>query len=602
MALSHLQLNPQFVQAVRDAVDVVDVASGYTKLVRAGRKWKGLCPLHKEKTPSFNVDADLGFFKCFGCGAGGDGIKLHMLLTGDDFAAAMESLAQRYGVPLPARAASHRGYRDSAEAERDPERALEAAAAWFREQLARSAEARGYLERRQLPRELVDRFGLGYAPEGWRNLLQALGAKHPVGDLLAAGLVVRPDGGGEPYDRFRHRLVFPIRTASGRLVGFGGRALGDDPAKYLNTAETERFRKGTLLYGLDQAKRAIRDGRRALLVEGYLDVLGAVASGIETAVATMGTALTPEQARLLARFGDEVVLGYDGDEAGQTAARRALPILLGQGLAVRLAKLPEGEDPDSLRRSAGEAAVRAAYDQAQDLVLVEIARLVPGDLHRQPHARPRAAKAATELLAAIPDPLTRFGYARAAADRLGVPLDLLLRKLGGGRAELERTLAPPASVESGGRGRERQALRILLQRVAGGLPIDLGASPPPAEAFSVPEYQEFFAAFLRLYGEAGESPSLAAFRDAVQGRVDSSAILADILIESIDSPTGEDLGEALRDLRRSWVKSRRLELVRRIREAEERDDRALVDELYREKRRLESELYPTAPIARHEPA
>ena len=598
MALSNLQLNPQFVQAVRDAVDIVDVASGYTKLARAGRKWKGLCPLHKEKTPSFHVDAELGFFKCFGCGAGGDAIKLHMLLTGDDFAAAMESLAGRYGVPLPSRAASHRGYRASDESERDPEQALEAAAAWFRAELARSEFARGYLERRRIPRELVERYGLGYAPEGWRQLLQALAPKFSTGDLLDVGLVARPESGGEPYDRFRNRLIFPIRNAAGRLVGFGGRTLGDDVAKYLNTAETERFRKGTLLYGLDQAKRAIRDARRALLVEGYVDVLAAVAAGVEGTVASMGTALTPEQARLLARFADEVVLGYDGDEAGQTASRRALPILLGQSLSVRRMRLPAGEDPDSLRTGAGEAAVRAAVDEADDFVLAEIDRLVPADLHRNPHARSRAGAAATELLAAIPDALARYGYARAAADRLGVPIDLVWRRLGGGRQELERALdtARPAG-ESAPGGRERQALRILLRRLAAGEEIDLGEAPPPPAAFTVPEYQEFFAAFQRLYEGGEAAPSLAALRERVQGLADASAILADLLIESADSPADGDLGEALRDIRRSWVKSRRNELARRIREAQQRNEPTLVEELYREKQQLESELYPTAPNA-----
>src|SRR6185436_1375312 len=173
---------------------------------------------------------------------------------------------------------------------------LGAAAGYFTAQLAKSGFARGYLEKRQMPPELVQRFGLGYAPDGWRGLLEALKAQVPVGDLLAAGLVANPDGGGEPYDRFRNRLMFPIRNASGRLVGFGGRTLGDDKAKYINTSETDRFHKGTLLYGLDQAKRAIRDEGRAVLVEGYFDVLGAVACGLEGSVAGMGTALTPEQA------------------------------------------------------------------------------------------------------------------------------------------------------------------------------------------------------------------------------------------------------------------------------------------------------------------
>jgi DNA primase len=594
MSLNQLQLSREFVQAVRDAADIVDVANAYTKLTRAGRKWKGLCPLHKEKTPSFHVDPDLGFFKCFGCGQGGDAIKLHMLLSGDDFAAAMESLARRFGVPLPAPAAS-RGPRRGEE-ERDPEAVLEAAAAWFRERLAASAEAKRYLERRRIPAALAERYGLGYAPDGWRNLLGALHPKIPLGDLLEVGLVARPEGGGEPYDRFRNRLIFPIRNASGRLVGFGGRTLGDDPAKYVNTAETGRFHKGALLYGLDQAKRTLRDRRRALLVEGYVDALAAVAAGIEETVASMGTALTAEQAKLLARFGDEVVLGYDGDPAGETACRRALPILLGAGLAVRRARLPEGHDPDSLRLERGEAALRALVDEAEDFVLAEIDRLAPPDIHRNPHGRAKAARATTDLLAAVPDPIVRFGYAQLAAQRLGVPQALLLSRLGLGRETLARAVAGE-SPKTPGHGRERQALRLLFQKLARGEAVALPDPAPPPEAFLDPILREFFRAFLGLYGERGGSPGVREIEDRVEGVADAGAAMADLLVESDDSRELGDPGEALRDLRFRWAKERRNELTRLLQEAGRKNDLARLEELLLEKKRLERELFPSAPNA-----
>lgn len=593
MPLTNLQLTREFVQAVRDAVDIVDVATGYTRLQRAGRKWKGLCPLHKEKTPSFNVDPDLGFFKCFGCGQGGDAIKLHMLLSGDDFAAAMESLARRFGVPLPA--ATSRGPR-RAEEERDPEAVLEAAAAWFRERLAASPEARRYLERRRIPAALAERYGLGYAPEGWRNLLGALHPKIPLGDLLEVGLVARPEGGGEPYDRFRNRLVFPIRNASGRLVGFGGRTLGDDPAKYLNTAETGRFHKGSLLYGLDQAKRTLRDRRRAFLVEGYVDALAAVAAGIEETVASMGTALTAEQAKLLARFGDEVVLGYDGDPAGESACRRALPILLGAGLAVRRARLPEGADPDSLRLERGEAALRALVDEAEDFVLAEIDRLAPPDIHRNPHGRAKAARAATELLAAVPDPIVRFGYAQLAAQRLGVPQALLLARLGLGRETLSRAVES-AAPRTPGLGRERQALRLLFQKLARGEAVALPDPPPPPEAFLDPTLREFFRVFLGLYGERDGAPGVREIEERVEGVADAGGALADLLVESDDTRELGDPGEALRDLRFRWAKERRNELTRLLTEAGRKNDAVRLEELLQEKKRLERELFPTAPNA-----
>ncbi len=597
MALSQLQLNPAFVQAVRDAIDIVEIASSSTKLHRAGRKWKGLCPLHKEKTPSFHVDPELGFFKCFGCGAGGDAIKLHMLLTGDDFTAAMESLAQRFGVPLPAPAASHRGSRGRGargDEEVDAGQVLEAAAVWYREQLARSEPARRYLEQRRIPPELVERYGLGYAPDGWRNLGPALAGRCALGDLITVGLAARPEGGGEPYDRFRNRLIFPIRNASGRLVGFGGRTLGDDVAKYVNTAETERFHKGHLLYGLDLAKRTIRESRRMLLVEGYLDVLGAVAAGLEGAVASMGTALTPEQARLAARFADEVVIGYDGDAAGETACRRALPVLLGAGVTVRRARLPEGEDPDSLRLAAGPAALRAVADQAEDLVLAEIDRLVPADVHRNPPGRARAAKAVSELLAAVPDTILRYGYGREAADRLGLPAQLLWRRLGLGRDPLAEALRPAAIEEATpGRKAEEEALRLLLLASDRGEELPAAAELPPPAAFFDPALRKFFEAFRVLYDESG-GPRLRAVMSRVRDLPEAETRAAQLLLESEDSPGAPRLADALRALRRRWLRHRLRELQQEIAEAQRRGEAARLESLLVEKTAVNTELHGVA--------
>ena len=306
-----------------------------------------------------------------------------MLLSGDDFPAAIESLARRFGVPVPT-AGSRRG-----PGERDLEAVLAEAAEWFSRQLERAEEPRRYLEKRGISAELAKRYGVGYAPPGWDNLKKALAARTPEPVLEAAGLLTpsekRP---GDRYDRFRHRLMFPIRNASGAFVGFGGRALGvDDKPKYLNTPETERFRKGTLLYGLDQAKRAIREQGHAVLVEGYFDVLGAVAAGVEGVVASMGTSLTAEQAQLLGRYCEEVVVGYDGDAAGVEASRRALGILLPLGLAVRRLQLPAGEDPDSLRMSRRRGAGPAGRPRP-DAVEHELASMLPAAPPTDPQTQP----------------------------------------------------------------------------------------------------------------------------------------------------------------------------------------------------------------------
>ena len=440
MALGNIYLTDELIQAVREAVDIVEIASDHTRLRRAGTRWSGLCPLHKEKTPSFSVDQDQGLYYCFGCGQGGDAIKLHMLLSGDDFSGAIETLARRYGIPLPSRPSGRR----AGPREPDLEPVLEAAAEFFEKQLASAEGPRRYLAERQIGAELIERFELGYAPPGWRNLLDSLHPKHSLDDLVAAGLVGRSERrGGEPYDRFRERLMFPIRDTTGRLVGFGGRTLADDRAKYINTAETARFHKSRILYGLNKAKRAARETGRVALAEGYFDVIGLVASGVEASVASMGTSLTSDQARLISRFADEVVVAYDGDRAGVEASRRALPILLAEGLGVRRLQLPDGQDPDSMRVEESPEAVLAAVEEAPDAVRLEIAAAVPEDVHSQPQQQARAAEEIGRLLEPVQDQVLRFSYGREAAGLLGLPVEIFWKRISG-RGEGPRSPQAPS--------------------------------------------------------------------------------------------------------------------------------------------------------------
>jgi DNA primase len=596
VALGNVELTPQLVQAVRDAVDIVDIASEHTRLTRKGSRWEGLCPLHKEKTPSFSVDRDRGLFYCFGCGAGGDAIKLHMQLAGDDFPAAIESLALRFGVPTAARGA-RRGPREGP----DIAAALAAAAGFFADRLRRHDFPREYLERRRVPPELIERYGLGYAPDDWHALEQALAGTARREDLDAAGLVARSQKSGEFYDRFRHRLMFPIHNPSGRLVGFGGRALGDDPAKYINTAETERFHKGSLLYGLHHARKAIRDAGRALLVEGYFDALAAAAAGVDSAVASMGTALTPEQARLLARYAEEVVVGYDGDRAGEEAHRRALPLLLAQGLAVYRARLGEGHDPDSLRLAAGEAALARAVEQAPDAVSDEIERLTPKTARGEPRATAQAARALGDLLSSIPDQVLRYAYARRAAERLDVPIEVLSRRLrpaAGGR----RTTAggeeradgaggaapgaprPPSPVRSA----EEVVLRFLLSG-AGAAP--LAAELPLAEVFFDAECRNIYRVFVDLYGARGAPPDAREVLAGLGGEGAAVDRLAALLLEEPFGSEGEGLPEGLSRLTRRWQKQRQRELSREIHEAQRQGDNGRLERLRDEMSELSRRLH-----------
>jgi len=569
-------ITPEVVQSVRDVVDVIDVASAATQLKKAGKRYQGLCPFHKEKTPSFSVDPSSGLYYCFGCGAGGDAIKLHMELTGDDFPAAIEALARRYGIAL----AEGPGRRER----RGPDlaNALEAAAEFFRTQLARSEFARSYLERRGIPGELQERYGLGYAPDGWRHLLEALGQRVPIDQLEAAGLVARSDkGSNRPYDRFRNRLMFPIHTPSGQLVGFGGRTLGDDKAKYVNTSETARFHKGDLLYGLHQAKRQIRDGRRALLVEGYFDVIGAAAAGLDWAVAGMGTSLTAPQARLLGRYAEEVVVAYDGDSAGEKAFQRALPLLLAEGLGVRRARFPEGHDPDSLRQEEGAEAVARVVESAQDAVALEIARLTP-DGERSPTELSRAASQIVEILKPLRDPIARRAYTRRAAQDLGVPEDLLLGRLG------RQHFAASAERKGEVRTEEERTLALLLAPEAEIPPEDL---LPPPEIFFDGACRNIYASFCDLYRSGGGVPAL----DQVLSRLDhgEGAIdrLARLLLQVDGSGEGNP-AESLDRLTRRWQKQRSSDLIRQIRQAQQQGDAARLSRLLEEKQALSRRLHP----------
>lgn len=574
------KMSSELVHRVREAVDIVDIASDVTRLQKRGNRYLGLCPFHKEKTPSFSVDATQGLFYCFGCGAGGDAIKLYMQHTGDDFAAALEGLARRYGIPLPdvtpGREKAQPGF----------QAALEAAADFFKAQLGRATTARNYLDQRRISPELRQSYALGYAPDGWQNLLDALQARVPVAALEAAGLVARSATSGNLYDRFRHRLMFPISAPSGRLLGFGGRTLGDDKAKYVNTSENDVFHKGHLLYGFHQAKRSLRESGRALLVEGYFDVLGAVAAGIDWTVAGMGTALTLEQTRLLARYVDQVVVAYDGDEAGEKAFRRALPILLGAGLGVRRARFPGGHDPDSLRLAAGPDAVRQAVDDAEDAVGLEIDRLTPPEVQRDPQLRTQAANAISELLRPIRDGIVRYSYGQRAAERLALPLELLWKRTG---------LAPPSDAAATSKASQPALVRTVEEQALGLLLAGSSLHPdelPPEEVFFDSACRNIYRAFCALYMRGGGATSpevdeLLPLLDAEGGAIDC---MARLLLED-SNPHGGDLPQTLQRLRHRWQKQRLPDLVRQIKQATVDGNDVLLHRLLEEKMALTRSLH-----------
>ncbi|UCG32509.1 MAG: DNA primase [Phycisphaerales bacterium] len=355
------------IERVRQASDIVDVISEHLQLRRAGSGFKGLCPFHKdEKTPSFHVHPSKQIFKCFGCGVGGDVFKFVQLRENVDFGEALRILAARAGIALAPRSdgAGQRGPGRSMLA-----RVNEWAARWFQEQLrheTRGREARAYVANRQVTDETVTRFGLGFAADSYDLIVaQGKAAGYSPGLLSAAGLA-RTSESGKPYAVFRNRLMFPIRDSSKRIIGFGGRALGDDPAKYLNTPETPLFNKGRELFGLDLARESIGRTGRAVVTEGYMDCLMVRQFGFDNVVAALGTSFTADQAKLLHRFCDEAILVFDSDEAGQRAAERALEAALAEAMTVRLTRVPEAKDPCDYLLTAGPESFEALLNSAPE--------------------------------------------------------------------------------------------------------------------------------------------------------------------------------------------------------------------------------------------
>ncbi|MEM9303191.1 MAG: DNA primase [Pseudomonadota bacterium] len=349
-----------FIQDLIARTDIVQLINSRVPLKKSGREYSACCPFHVENTPSFTVSPTKQFYHCFGCGAHGTAIGFLMEYEGLEFVDAVEELASLAGVDVPREGGGRGPYRPAVS--EDLYAILAETESWYRAALKHDADAIAYLKDRGLSGEIAARFRLGFAPGGWRNLTDALGTSDARRDLLEkGGLVTRKDGGG-CYDKFRGRIIFPIHDGRGRPVAFGGRVFGDfEGPKYLNSQETELFHKGQQLYGLYEARQETGRPDRLIVVEGYMDVLALAQHGVPEAVATLGTATTPEHARLLFRSASEVIFCFDGDRAGRQAAGRAMESVLPELSAGRQARflfLPDGEDPDTLVRAEGSEAFR----------------------------------------------------------------------------------------------------------------------------------------------------------------------------------------------------------------------------------------------------
>lgn len=437
------------VDRVKQAADIVEVISAHTDLRRQGARYVGLCPFHDERTPSFSVEPQEKLYHCFGCGVGGDVIKFVEEKDGLNFAEAVELLADRYGVELEREQEDPR-----AEARRQRRRRLEElldrAAAFYANTLWESkeaAKARDYLAGRGLGEEVLRAFAVGYAPSAWDKLLVAgQRAGFSVEELRGVGLVQKGRSGGD-YDRFRERIMFPIRDRRGRVLGFGGRAMRPDQgAKYVNTAETDFFHKSQILYGVDRAKAAIAKAGRAVVVEGYTDVLALHQAGIEEAVGVMGTAITGEQVAALSGMVDEVVLALDADSAGQEAMLRAQSVAAGRRMRLRVAAMPAGEDPAEMMAEAdGAERFRGLLERAAELTAFQVGLVLDRTDVGSPAERDRALAEVAPVLAGMGETAGREDLVRRVAERLDLePAMVMGRVVAATPASGGREPSPPA--------------------------------------------------------------------------------------------------------------------------------------------------------------
>ena len=421
------------IHEIRSRAAIEQLIGESVRLERRGNRLLGLCPFHSEKSPSFNVNPEIGRYHCFGCQASGDVFSFLQHRDGLNFVEAIEKLAGQTGVHLPPRESSAR----SDEAQADKERyfrATQLAAQFYADNLlsGRYPEATAYIARRGVPLEAVRAFGLGYAPDGWSSLVDFAASKRvPVADLEYAGLAKPRERGGGHFDMFRNRLMFPVRDLSKRVVAFSGRALSaEEKAKYINSPETPFYRKAKELFGIDLAQGPIKAAQRAILVEGNFDVVSLHAHGVSQAVAPLGTALTIDQVRLLRRFTKSVVLFFDGDKAGRAAARKSLDILLEADFPeILFAQLPDGADPDDIARRGGADAVQALIQQAKPLLDLLIEELIlPATGSATPSAKAAAVSELAPLMAKIKDTTLLEAWIQEISRRTGLSPGELARR------------------------------------------------------------------------------------------------------------------------------------------------------------------------------
>ncbi len=548
-----------FAERVKQQADIVRVIGEYVRLKKSGANFTGLCPFHQEKTPSFAVHPVKQIYHCFGCGAGGDVFKFVMEMEKSPFPEAIRTVAEKCGIAIPKpRERSPEERRENQQRSALVEMHRETAA-FFARALHDSPEgkvAAAYLEDRGLDREAMKRFGLGFAPSSGDALLRFLKQKYPEKLLDVSGLISR-DQSGRAYDRFRRRIMFPITNESGKVIAFGGRAMGDDTPKYMNSPETPIYTKSTVLYHLDRAKESLRQSDFAVLVEGYMDAIAVARAGIANVVASCGTSLAEPQIKLLGRFTRRVIVNYDPDTAGQAATERSISLLLESEFDVRVLALPGKADPDKFLKEQGVDAYRNLLAQSPPYLDYLIARA------RQMDRTTAAGKVAAlnflmPYVQRLPNRLLRSEWATRIASELRVDEPVLREALRRAAAERRSEVKPNASLLGPAvKPAERQIIRMLVE--ADGFREKLASELAHDSLHRGLECERLLDL---LISKVGEHPDPAALAAALEER--ERRLLFEVLFEPVPEPTWDDAENCLNVLRNRRVEEELAALQKKI--------------------------------------
>ena len=592
MATDRGGIPPTTIQQIRDTIDIVDVVSRYVTLSKTGQNYRGLCPFHNEKTPSFTVNTTRQMFYCFGCGTGGDVFSFLMSRERFSFVEAVTELAQQANIEIP-----QSSFQRSTNANPDQRKTLEhlhgLANSWFQKNLHESPQGQGalaYLQDRGLTLSTLKEFGVGFALSSWDDLTHHLrrnGAK--AEDLVLGGLVVAKEGRDPQttkrdgyYDRFRSRVMVPIMDLRGNVIAFGGRILEDGTPKYLNSPETPIFNKGRCLFGLDRARDAASQLNTLLVVEGYFDVMVLHQFGIHHAVAPLGTALTADHVSLIRRFVKNVVLMFDGDAAGLKATLRTMDIFVNSGVTVNVVRLPSGEDPDSYVRANGADQLLALQQHARSLVEFAVEQCLEGATQASIEERTRRVDDVLRILSKVTHPIEKEEYYKQVAERLGIRQSLLMQRSpvllarDASRVSHQRGQSNPPHIRPQARKGSREERDLVMMLVQGMLEPD-HLSALREEDFMDPQYRRLVEMSHLHVGEDGQL-DVEAFMAEAGGDPDNASLVAQLAVSDQHFDDCHDyIKGCLSALERRRVKATLDGLIARLRVAEREQQVAEID-------------------------